>query len=184
MGEAPCIRLPSCAFNRKTKGAKLRDFVLCAVFIVADAFAGKLGYVLVTTNRKGVDAMTYEQTEAAILRRDLERIEKAPLAERREARDDWRKSCLSELDIIAGRVGWLFEGCYGKGAYDEAWRIAESRGNRVAAIGQLIAALEWHCPAAFAREVWRGLTVAERGSVDAAIMGAMDAAKAEREGAE
>lgn len=116
----------------------------------------------------------YLAQERADLARKLQEIERAPLAERREARTEWAKA-LRDPALIRQRVEWLMDGCYGKGAYDRAHEIVKSsaRNNKTAQLGILIAALEWQCPSAFAREAWNGLTFEEQLAVTEAIQEAM-----------
>lgn len=126
----------------------------------------------------------YEQTEQRRLWKDLQEVEKAPLAERREARADFANALLQYPEIIAERVGWLLNGSYGFGSYREAGRIVREGGrtNKVAQLVLLTAALEWKCPNGFAIEAWknpakyapnavpRGFSVAKmRKALDAAV---------------
>jgi len=62
--------------------------------------------------------LTYEQRERDILRADLARVDNEPLADRQAAREDWRKACAETPELVAERVSWLLDGCYGKGSYD------------------------------------------------------------------
>lgn len=99
----------------------------------------------------------YERTEQRKLARDLQEVETAPLAERREARANFAEYLLQHPEIIAERVGWLLAGTYGYGSYREAGRIARADGrtNKVAQLVLLTAALEWKCPNGFAFEAWK-----------------------------
>jgi len=51
---------------------------------------------------------------------------------------------------------------------------------KVAALGQMIAALEWQCPADFARKAWNLLNPVEQTAVNAAISTAIADYKRER----
>jgi hypothetical protein len=113
----------------------------------------------------------YRHNEAMALARQLNCIETASLADRRAARADWAEA-LHDPALVAERVRWLLDGSYGRGAYDRAWAIARAsaRSNKVAQLGQLIAALEWQCPAAFAAAAARRhCTVDQLRAVNAAI---------------
>lgn len=114
------------------------------------------------------------ETDWQDLARKLQEIERAPLADRREARTEWAEA-LKTPALIRERVEWLLDGCYGKGAYDRAHEIrnGSARMNKTAQLGQLIAALEWQCPSAFAREAWNGLAFEEQLAVTEAIQEAM-----------
>lgn len=124
----------------------------------------------------------YRHNEAMRLARQLADVETAPLADRQAARADWA-AALRDPALVAERVGWLLDGCYGRGAYDRAWAIARAsaRTNKPAQIGQLIAALDWQCPAAFARDAFRKLSHAQAVAVNAAVAVVVADALAESE---
>lgn len=112
----------------------------------------------------------YLAREQADLFRQLRMIETAPLIDRQEARKDWLAAMHNQA-LVAERVRWLLDGSYGKGAYNRAWAIVRNkRCNRTAGIGQLIAALEWQCPHAFAAQAWNKLTATEQQAVDAGVL--------------
>ena len=123
----------------------------------------------------------YIQQERMQLLRQLAGIESAPLVDRREARTEYTQAMRETPEIIAERVSWLLDGHYGRGAYALSHEIAQSRGNRVAGLAQLIAQLEWQCPAAFAREAWRRLSPIEQGAVNVAVAGVIVAWLREQE---
>ena len=114
------------------------------------------------------------------LYRQLQEIERVPLHDRREARAEWAQA-LETPTLIAERVRWLLDGSYGEPAYKRARAIVEAsaRSNKVAQLGQLIAALEWQCSSAFAREAWNKLAPAKQEAVNDAILREINAAKAE-----
>ncbi len=130
---------------------------------------------------------TYEQREAAQHRADMLRIDQAPMAERQEARAEWKEACAKTPAMVSERVGWLLNGSYGKGSYDVAQRILAMgpNANKVAGLSQLIAALEWKCPRGFAVEAWHELTPAQqenlRLAIQAEITYAEECAASERE---
>ena len=112
----------------------------------------------------------YEQQERALHAARLREIEAAPLAERREAAREYECAMRERTATIAGRISWLLEGCYGKGAQLAARDVlARPRMNRAAWLSQTIAALEWSCPAREAREAWKRLTAAEQATLAAQI---------------
>jgi hypothetical protein len=116
----------------------------------------------------------YEQNERKRLNAQIALVETAPLSERRIVRAEWFEA-LTDVKLIRERINWLLAGNYGKGAYDAAWSIKNAkRGNRIAAIAQLLAAVEWQCPANFAREAWNGLNKAAQKAINAAILDEMD----------
>lgn len=115
------------------------------------------------------------------VRRFCEQLSKEPLAVRQGMREEWRYSITSEPETVAERVGWLLAGNYSQESYSAAWAVLAGRGNHVAALGIMIAALEWQCPPAFARGAWRSLTPEQQERVNAAIQGAINSAIQARE---
>jgi len=99
----------------------------------------------------------YEINEARKLARQLAEVSDAPLSERREARKEMFEAMGETPEVVAERVGWLLNGSYGWGACRMAKRIMDGRGNKPAALVQLVGALEWRCPENFTREAWNGL---------------------------
>lgn len=109
----------------------------------------------------------YEQREASEHYQRMQEVEKAPLSERLEAYQEFAKALADDPETVAERVGWVLNGSYGKGAYDKAWDIAKSpRMNRVAALTQMAAALEWSCTGVYARKAWTRLTQEQKDKVD------------------
>ena len=113
-----------------------------------------------------------------MLAAQLAAVEKAPLAERQA----WRAECLDAMKdpaTIQEHVSWLLEGCYGFGACKAAIAIvAQKRGNREAALMQLVAALDCACPVAMCRAAWNKLTPAQQKRLTAAIRRGMKTAPA------
>lgn len=117
----------------------------------------------------------YERIEAARLRKDLQDIERAPLADRREAKEALVYSLKYEREVIIDRLDWLLNGTYGKGAYDAAHAIRQNkRMNRAAAIFQLLAALEWRCSAPMTRAAWLALPAKDGAALNLALVKALD----------
>lgn len=123
----------------------------------------------------------YRATEMARHHKFLTEIAAAPLADRQEAREDYRRLLLSAGDeddnaTLEARARWLLEGCYGYGPAVVAARIqAMKRGNRTAALGFLLAAYECRCPAPFAVRAWASLPPGARRRADAALRRALKA---------
>ena len=111
----------------------------------------------------------YEANEAKeAYRRTLE-IERAPIADRKAARDDWF-TAMKDPSIVAERLEWLIDGNYGYGQMMEAKGIlSRPRMNREAALCQLIARYEWLCPARFAAEAWNALDQSQKAALSAAV---------------
>lgn len=105
-----------------------------------------------------------------MLRQQLANVESAPLLERQDARKEYADDSASHPEVVAQRVWWLLTGCYGYGSYVAALRIADNpRMNRPAALAIMVAALEWFCPAAFARQAFNGLTTEQQATLTKAI---------------
>ncbi len=111
----------------------------------------------------------YEYQERIRLNKQIRYIESAPIAERREARQDWTEA-MKDPANVANRIDWLLDGSYGYGSYIVAREVlTRTRMNRVAFFAQLLAALEYRCPANFARAAWNRLSENEQKAVNAAI---------------
>ena len=118
----------------------------------------------------------YAANERSMLYLKTQECEAQSPADRREAKADFAEALL-DVDLIETRVHWIFEGCYGWGATDRALAIREQkRGNRLAALGQLLAVLDWNCPQREAVAAWKSLRPAQRLAADRAIARAMKSA--------
>jgi hypothetical protein len=122
----------------------------------------------------------YEQHEAKELADSIRSNELAPLRYRLQARNDWRGDLIREPYTIAERVEWILSGHYGFGAQQRAKRILLSRGNHVAQLAQLVANMEWHCPANFAQGAFLSLSKEQQNTVNCAIQGVIAKWKAEQ----
>lgn len=126
--------------------------------------------------------MSYEASmyELQQFRKQMEEVEKLPLAERKENAKEWFKDLSDNYMMIAERVGWLLQGNYGGGSFGSACRVlASPRMNQVAWCAITIANLEWRCPAKMAIESWKKLPVETRYLVNEAIRREIADAKAE-----
>lgn len=119
----------------------------------------------------------YAARERRILNDKIQQCHAQSLVDRRAAKADFAEALL-DCKLIETRVHWIFDGCYGWGATDRALSIREwKRGNRIAAIGQLLAVLDWNCPQREAIAAWRSLKPCQRLAVDRAIARAMKSAR-------
>ena len=118
----------------------------------------------------------YEAREAAEFRRQMTAAEKGPLAERREAAARFAEA-LRDPALIAERIGWLLAGNYGHGAMVAAKRAATGRGNKAAALTQMVCAIEWMCPVKLGIAEWKRLTASEKRKLDAAVKRAIKASE-------
>jgi hypothetical protein len=108
--------------------------------------------------------------EIQVYFKQVEEINKAPLSERKAAAAEYGKYMREFPKTVAERVQWLLVGNFGYGSYVKARQIAVSKGmNRVAALGGMIAELEWQCPSRMASDEWKKLTVAQQQTLGSAI---------------
>lgn len=117
----------------------------------------------------------YAARERRMLHDTIQRCGAQSLAMRRAAKADFRAALL-QPDLISTRTHWLFEGCYGWGACDRALAIREGRGNKAAALSQLLACLDWNCPQREAIAAWHSITPEQQAAASKAILGAMSEA--------
>lgn len=117
----------------------------------------------------------YDTREMQTARNRLAEVRKAPLADRKEAREAYRAAMADDPDLVAERVVWLLNGSYGYGEHLIARTIvAKPRMNRVAALAHLIAVYEWQCPEDFATKAWHDLTPDQQTAIDQAITRAIE----------
>lgn len=122
----------------------------------------------------------YERREFQEANRRLSEVERAPLADRKEAAAEFFEAMRDHPDLVAERVGWLLGGNYGYGQMQMAKRVLGSpRMNRVAALTQMVAAFEWSAPGAMTRAALKKLTKGQQAALDRAVREAI--ADAERE---
>ena len=114
--------------------------------------------------------------------RRIGEIEKAPIADRKAAKAEW-KDALTDPALITERIEWLLAGHYGKGSHMIACQILamNKRANKVAGLAQMIAALEWSCPAKMARDAWKELTTAQQSAVNDAIKAVIESQEKDNE---
>ncbi len=124
----------------------------------------------------------FEQAERRRFLAELEQVEKAPLSDRKDGRTAYTEA-LQTPELVAERIGWLLNGSYGQGSYCAALQvIGNPRQNVQAWLGQTIAAIEWHCPANFARAAWCALSDAQKAALAKLIQVEIDYKIAKMEG--
>ena len=117
-----------------------------------------------------MNAPAYDLNERIRFNKQLTEVERAPLAERKEAAAAWLESLTTSPEWVAEKIGWLLDGSYGYGAYQAARDvITHKRMNRRAWLGQTIAALEWQCPNNYARAAWNKLSSEQQAALNAMI---------------
>lgn len=124
----------------------------------------------------------YERREFDEASRKLREVEKAPLAERKEAAAAFLEAMRDHPQIVAERVGWLLDGNYGYGSMQMAKRVLGSpRMNRSAALTHMIAAFEWSTPSAMAAAGWKKLTKAQQAALERAVQAEIKSAETAEE---
>jgi hypothetical protein len=121
----------------------------------------------------------YERDELTRARRRLEEVERAPLADRKEAQAVFLSAMRDHPELVAERIDWILDGTHGNGEMQMARRIlASPRMNRAAALAHLAAALEWSTPGAMARAAWHQLSARQQAALDRAIQDVIRQAEA------
>jgi len=111
----------------------------------------------------------YENRMRAEAMKKVTKVERAPLADRKEAQREFAEA-LKAPDLIAERLGWLIDGNYGYGEMMRAKQVLKSpRMNREAALVQMVACYEWLCPQRGAMEAWKKLTAPEKKMLSRAV---------------
>jgi hypothetical protein len=123
----------------------------------------------------------YERNELREARQHLTEIERAPLADRKEAAAEFLEAMRDDPELVAERVGWLLNGTYGYGEQLMARQVLDRpRMNRSAALTHMVAAFEWQTPNAMAVAGWKKLTKGQQAALERAVQGAIkDAERAE-----
>jgi len=112
----------------------------------------------------------YERRELQEANQRLSAVERAPLADRKEAAAEFLAAMRDHPELVAERVGWLLGGNYGYGQMLMAKRVLGSpRSNRSAALTQMVAAFEWSSPGAMTREAWKKLTKSQQATLERAV---------------
>lgn len=119
----------------------------------------------------------YEHQELAEAHKRLGEIQRAPLADRREAQSRFLEVMRGAPEVVAERIGWLVDGNYGYGPMTLAKRVlASPRMNRPAALTHMIGAFEWQSPEIMSRGAWKRLTPGEKTRLESAVQGAITSA--------
>ena len=119
--------------------------------------------------------MNYDDRERMKTNQDLAALGHEPLKIRQENRAEYARAMNITPEIVAERIEWMIEGCYGHGAYLICQDILKrTRMNRIAMLSQMIAGLEWHCSALESRKAYLTLTKAGQARIDKAIQAIID----------
>jgi hypothetical protein len=112
----------------------------------------------------------YESNERRRAMLDEQRIERAPLRDRKEAQAAYLEAMSRDPAVVAERISWLIDGNYGYGQMQMARQVVGSpRMNREAALTQLVAVFEWQCPRRMATDAWKKLTPAQKTALFEAV---------------
>lgn len=123
----------------------------------------------------------YEQREITLAHKQIDEVNDAPLADRKEAQMNFFESMRDAPHVVGERIGWLLDGNYGYGSMILAKRILNSpRMNRAAALTQMVGVFEWQSPEAMTRQAWKRLTAGEKAALAEQVERAI--ADAEEEG--
>jgi len=124
----------------------------------------------------------YERRELDDAARHEREVNRAPLADRREAQAEMLDAMANRPEVVAERVGWLLDGNYGYGPMLLAKRILHAkRMNRWAALVQEVGVREWACPRDMTRAAWKKMTKSQQTLLDAAVDVVIAAAEKEEE---
>jgi hypothetical protein len=134
-----------------------------------------------STRSSGIPSQSeYENRELSQANQQLREVEKAPLADRKEAAANFLAAMRDHPQLVADRIGWLLDGNYGYGAMQMAKRVLGSpRMNRSAALTHMVGAFEWSTPSAMARAGWNKLTKGQQAALERAVQGAIRVAESE-----
>ena len=110
----------------------------------------------------------YKQQELFRHLNFLKDLQRAPLAERKAARADYRERLLEPV-CLARATEHLISGDYGEGSYLAVQNVLGSRCNLAPIFSQLIAAYDDHCPAREATAAFKSLTEPEQQAATEAI---------------
>lgn len=111
----------------------------------------------------------YEANELREFQAKLREVERAPLRERQEDAQEFASTLRTDPELIAERIGWLFDGNYGYGSYVTARRVLRSRMNKEAWALITVAAVEWRTTNVYARKAYNALSASEKAHINRLI---------------
>jgi len=124
----------------------------------------------------------YEQHEIREAHAQRNAVNKAPLAERKEAQAEFFEAMRDRPRLVGERVSWLLDGNYGYGSMLLAKQILQRpRMNRVAALTQMIGVFEWQCPEDMTRQAWKRLSAGEKHELARAVEHAIESAEDDKD---
>lgn len=112
----------------------------------------------------------YEQNERDWALANERRVDRAPLGDRKAARDAFHEAMAEDPATVAERISWMLAGNYGFGQMMVAKEaVAAKRMNREALLTQMVGVFEWQCPRDMGRAAWTKLTPAQKRALSAAV---------------
>jgi hypothetical protein len=114
---------------------------------------------------------------------ELLTVERLPLADRQEGREEYAHYLYEQPTYILGEIDHILSGNYGQGFYLKIWQYIEEspRMNHPAILGQWVAARCFQCSASFARQAWNRLSKADQDQITAGILECIEDAKEARD---
>ena len=118
----------------------------------------------------------YESQEYSRYLAEVRQVESGTLAYRQHQRVLWEIGIRETPTHVANMVNLAISGDFGKGAQIAAHNVLSmsKRANKVASLAIIVAALEWQCPASFARQAYNALTDDQKQAVNSAIQAVID----------
>jgi len=119
---------------------------------------------------------SYESQEYSRYLADIKQVEAGTLAFRRHQRVLWEIGIRETPTHVANMVNLVISGDFGRGAQIAAENVLKmsKRANKVASLALIVAAIEWSCPANFARQAFNSLTDDQKQTVNSAIQAVID----------
>lgn len=122
----------------------------------------------------------YERRELAEAHKKLDKVNRLPIAVRKEAQAAFFEVMRSNPELVAERLGWLLAGSYGYGPMLLAKRVlASPRMNRAAALTQMVGVFEWQSRDDMSRAAWKKLSASEKARLSRAVQRAITRAESE-----
>jgi hypothetical protein len=113
----------------------------------------------------------YTDQEVRRTHLQIARLSHQPLAARQSARDDYADALSTRVGYVTRALEFIVNGDYGRGPQALAYEVLQAgpRRNKAAALSILLAALDFQCPAVFARQAYLSLDKDRRDRVESAF---------------
>ena len=125
----------------------------------------------------------YEMREIKRANDELINVERLPLADRQEGREEYAHYLKEQPTYILSEIDHILSGNYGQGFYLKIWQYLDRnpRMNHPAILGQWVAARCFQCPQRFACQAWNRLSKADQDQITEWILECIADAKEARE---